>query len=113
MTVIYKIASAELWEAAERAGRFDGSPVDLQDGFIHFSAGPQVAETAARYFAGQDGLVLVAISTDRLGNALRWEPSRNGELFPHLYAPLELASVLWVKPMPVGSNGRHVLPEDF
>jgi uncharacterized protein (DUF952 family) len=113
VTIIYKIASAELWETAGRAGRFDGSPIDLKDGFIHFSAGPQVAETAGRYFTGQDGLVLVAVAAERLGSALRWEPSRNGELFPHLYAPLEFSAVIWVKPMPVGKDGRHVLPDDL
>lgn len=111
MTVIYKIASAELWEATERTGRFDGSLIDLKDGFIHFSAGAQVAETAARYFAGQDGLVLVAVSAEKLGNALRWEASRGGELFPHLYAPLDLTAVRWVKPLPLGVNGRHVFPD--
>jgi uncharacterized protein (DUF952 family) len=110
---IYKIAPAALWREAERAGRFNGSPVDLQDGFIHFSAGPQLAETAARYFAGQDGLLLVAVSEEKLTGPLRWEASRGGALFPHLYAPLDLAAVLWVKPMPLGPDGRHMLPESL
>jgi uncharacterized protein (DUF952 family) len=111
LNVIYKIAPAALWQEAERAGRFDGSPIDLQDGFIHFSDASQVVETAARYFAGADDLVLVAVSTERLSCLLRWEPSRAGALFPHLYGPLDLAAVLWVKPLPLGANGRHVFPE--
>ncbi len=111
MTVIYKIAPAALWQEAEQAGRLDGSPVDLQDGFIHFSGAGQVVETAARYFAGMDDLVLVAVSTEKLSGPLRWEASRDGALFPHLYAPLDLAAVLWVKPLPLGPDGRHVFPE--
>jgi uncharacterized protein (DUF952 family) len=111
LTVIYKIAPARLWQEAERIGRFDGSPVDRRDGFIHFSAGDQVAETAARYFAGASDLMLIAVSVDRLSAALRWEPSRGGALFPHLYAPLDLSAVLWVKPIPLGPDGRHLLPD--
>jgi uncharacterized protein (DUF952 family) len=111
LTVIYKIAPAALWQEAERAGRLDGSPVDLEDGFIHFSDAAQVVETAARYFAGADDLVLIAVSVDKLTGPLRWEASRDGALFPHLYAPLDLAAVLWVKPLPLGPDGRHVFPE--
>jgi uncharacterized protein (DUF952 family) len=111
LAVIYKIAPATLWREAERAGRFDGSPVDLQDGFIHFSDASQVEETAARYFAGVADLVLAAISVEKLSGPLRWEASRGGALFPHLYAPLDLAAVLWVKPLPLGADGRHVFPD--
>jgi uncharacterized protein (DUF952 family) len=111
LAVIYKIAPATLWREAERAGRFDGSPVDLQDGFIHFSDASQVEETAARYFAGVADLVLAAISVEKLSGPLRWEASRGGALFPHLYAPLDLAAVLWVKPLPLGPDGRHVFPD--
>ncbi len=107
---IYKICPAALWREAEAAGVFRGAPVDLADGYIHFSAAAQVAETAARHFAGQHDLLLVAVAADRLGPALKWEPSRGGALFPHLYGTLPLAAVLWVKPLPLGADGRHVFP---
>lgn len=108
--IIYKICPTELWRSAEAAGRFDGAPVDHADGYIHFSTAVQAAETAAKHFAGQDGLLLVAIDAGRLGEALKWEVSRGGALFPHLYGPLDLAAVLWVRPMPLGADGRHRLP---
>jgi uncharacterized protein (DUF952 family) len=108
--LIYKIAPEPLWRDAERAGTFAGAPVDLADGFIHFSTAQQVAETAARHFAGQDGLVLVAIDETRLGDGLKYEPSRGGALFPHLYGPLDLAAVVWVRPLPIGADGRHQFP---
>jgi len=110
MRTVYKIAPAALWREAERAGFFLGSPVDLSDGFIHFSTAQQVAETAAKHFAGQDGLLLISIDASRLGGALKWEPSRGGALFPHLYGKLDLAAVTSVAPMPLGADGRHVLP---
>jgi uncharacterized protein (DUF952 family) len=91
--VIYKIATADQWRAAEAAGVFHGAPVDLADGFIHFSTASQVDETLARHFAGQSGLLLVEVAVDALGADLRWEPSRGGQLFPHLYAPLPLTAV--------------------
>ncbi len=106
--VIYKIAPAALWRAAEAQGQFSGSPVDVADGFIHFSTAVQARETAARHFAGASELVLVAVSTRGLN--LRWEPSRGGDLFPHLYAALPLTAVQWVKPLPLGVDGRHVFP---
>jgi uncharacterized protein (DUF952 family) len=109
-TTIYKICDAALWRAAEQAGAFRGAPVDLADGYIHFSTGPQVRETAARHFAGVADLVLVAIDADALGAALRYEPSRGGALFPHLYGALPMVAVLWVKPLPLGAGG-HVFPE--
>jgi uncharacterized protein (DUF952 family) len=108
--MIYKICPAALWRVAEREGVFGGAPVDLADGYIHFSTAEQVAETAAKHFAGQDDLVLVAVDAALLGDALKWEPSRGGALFPHLYAPLGLAAVHWVKPLPLRPDGRHVLP---
>jgi uncharacterized protein (DUF952 family) len=111
MTAIYKICPAGVWRAVEAAGAFHGSGIDIEDGFIHFSTASQVAETAARHFAGVDDLVLVAVDADKLGPALRHEPSRGGELFPHLYAPLDLATVLWVRPLPRGSDGRHQFPD--
>jgi len=111
MTVIYKLAPAALWREAEAAGAFHGAPVDLADGFIHFSTAGQVRETARRHFARAADLVLVAIDGDRLGAALRYEPSRGGDLFPHLYAPLDLAAVLWTAPLPLGPDGLHQWPE--
>ena len=109
--LIYKIAPRALWQAAEAAGRFAGAPVDVRDGFIHFSTSAQVAETAAKHFSGQDDLLLVAIRTARLDPArLRWEPSRGGALFPHLYGPLALDAVAWVRPLPLAPDGRHLFP---
>lgn len=108
--IIYKICPAALWRAAEREGVFRGAPVDLADGYIHFSTAAQLAETAARHFAGQHDLVLVAVAAEALGGALRWEPSRGGELFPHLYAPLPVAAAHRVLPLPLGPDGRHLLP---
>ncbi|GLK77553.1 hypothetical protein GCM10008171_28070 [Methylopila jiangsuensis] len=112
-TLIYKIVDADAWSEAERAGRFDGAPVDLSDGYIHFSTAPQAAETAAKHFAGRTNLLLVAIEAGALGEALRWEPSRGGALFPHLYAPLPLTAVRWTAPLPLGPDGAHVFPSDF
>jgi uncharacterized protein (DUF952 family) len=107
---IYKICDAAAWQAAERMGEFAGAPVDLADGYIHFSAADQVAETAGKHFADQRDLVLVAVTADELGAALKWEPSRGGALFPHLYGVLALHAVRWTKPLPLGPDGRHVFP---
>ncbi len=112
-TIIYKICPDALWHEAGKTGRFDGAPVDLADGFIHFSAAGQVRETAAKHFAGQSDLLLVAVEAERLGAALKWEVSRGGALFPHLYAPLDPSEVLWVKPLPLGGDGHHVFPADL
>jgi uncharacterized protein (DUF952 family) len=111
MPTIYKIAPEALWRAAEACGLFMGAPVDLADGFIHFSTAVQARETAARHFAGQSGLLLAAFDADALGAALQWEVSRGGALFPHLYGPLPVSQVLWVKPLPLGVDGAHVFPE--
>jgi uncharacterized protein (DUF952 family) len=111
MKIIYKICSRPLWQDAEKAGIFDGAPIDIIDGYLHFSTAQQVQETAAKHFAGEDDLLLIAIDPDRLGEALRFEPSRGGDLFPHLYAPLPLSAVLWVRPLPLGSDGRHIFPD--
>ncbi len=110
-SVVYKIAPAALWAEAEAAGQFVGAPVDLADGFIHFSTAAQVAETARRHFAGQADLLLVAVEVQRLGEQLRWEPSRGGALFPHLYGVMPLAAVRWVKPLPLGADGTHAFPD--
>jgi len=111
VTIIYKICEHALWQEAERSGVFHGAAVDARDGFIHFSTAEQVAETAARHFAGAHGLVLVAVDADTLGGALRYEASRGGALFPHLYGVLPVRSVRWVKPLPLAADGRHVFPE--
>ncbi|MDX8462188.1 DUF952 domain-containing protein [Mesorhizobium humile] len=105
--IIYKIAPEALWREAERNGRFIGAPIDIADGFIHFSTAGQVRETAARHFAGQSDLLLIAIDGAKLGDALKYEVSRGGALFPHLYAPLALDAALWVKPLPLGANGHE------
>ncbi|WP_428977081.1 DUF952 domain-containing protein [Breoghania corrubedonensis] len=111
MTTIYKISPRSEWEAAVASGTFAGAPVDLKDGFIHFSTAEQVAETAAKHFAGVADLVLVAVPAEALGEALKWEVSRGGALFPHLHAPLDPALAVWVKPLPLGSDGAHLFPE--
>jgi uncharacterized protein (DUF952 family) len=110
MTVLYKICPAALWREAEKAGVFRGSEVDLRDGFIHFSTAEQAEETAAKHFAGRDDLLLIAVDGERLGAALKWEPSRGGALFPHLYGPLALAAVMNVTSLPLGRDGRHAFP---
>jgi uncharacterized protein (DUF952 family) len=107
MTLIYKIASAKLWREAEAQGSFTGAPIDLKDGFIHFSTGQQARETVALHFKGQDDLVIAAIDTEKLKEDLKWEPSRGGALFPHLYAALPLDAVIWVKPLPMKADGSH------
>jgi uncharacterized protein (DUF952 family) len=110
VTVIYKICPEALWRAAEAKGVFAGAPVDLADGFIHFSTASQVEETAAKHFAGQSGLLLVRVRSETLGDALKWEPSRGGALFPHLYGALRVADAYRVEPLPLGAEGRHVFP---
>ncbi len=110
MSVVFKIVSAEPWRDAVAAGVFEGAPVDLADGYIHLSTAAQVAETAARHFQGQDDLLLVSVDTAALGAALRFEPSRGGDSFPHLYGSLPLSAVRRVDSMPIGPDGRHVLP---
>ena len=107
---IYKICPEVLWHAAQEAGSFAGAPVDLVDGYIHFSTGAQVRETAARHFAGQTGLLLLAVDAAALGGHLRWEPARGGDLFPHLYAALPVAAVFRVDPLPLGPDGTHCFP---
>jgi uncharacterized protein (DUF952 family) len=106
--LVYKIVAAKEWVEAEAAGVFIGSAVDRADGFIHFSTSRQTPDTAAKWFAGRDDLTLVAIDAEALGGALRWEPSRGGALFPHLYGPLPMSAVLWSRPLRLGPDGRHV-----
>jgi uncharacterized protein (DUF952 family) len=110
MPIIYKILPLPLWQDAQRAGVFRGAAIDLTDGYIHFSTAEQAAETAAKHFAGQTDLMLLQVDTDTLGDALKWEPSRGGALFPHLYAELDVKHVRRADPLPIGTDGRHVFP---
>jgi uncharacterized protein (DUF952 family) len=107
---VYKILRKSEWAAAVAAGAYTGSAVDVMDGFIHFSTAEQAVETAAKHFAGQRDLVLVRFEAEAFGLALKWEPSRGGALFPHLYATLPTAHATWVKPLPLGADGRHLFP---
>ena len=111
MPTIYKITPASAWREAERQGVYRGSADDQRDGFIHFSTAAQVAETARKHYRGQTGLFLVAVDAAALGDALRWEPSRNDELFPHLYGELDLGAVLSVMNLNMRSDGSHDVPE--
>lgn len=109
MSRVYKILKASAWEDALRAGRFDGAAIDLADGYIHLSSAGQAPETARRHFSGQAGLTLIAFDSADLGAALRWEPSRGGDLFPHLYGPLDPALALEVRPLHLDEAGVPVL----
>jgi uncharacterized protein (DUF952 family) len=108
--IIYKICTRDEWESAKQLGQFTGSAADAADGFIHFSTAAQMRETAAKHFAGQSDLVLIAIDADQLGESLKWEPSRGDELFPHLYAALPTTSAISVSPLPIGKDGIHRFP---
>jgi uncharacterized protein (DUF952 family) len=108
---IYKICPASAWREAERQGVYRGSADDARDGFIHFSTARQVAETVQKHFFGQSELLLIAVDADALGRALRWEPSRNDELFPHLYGELDLGAVMDVLEMRTRPDGTHDVPE--
>ncbi len=107
---IYHICRRDVWRAAEAAGRYQGSDDDRRDGFIHFSTAEQVVDSAARHRAGETDLVLLAVDPARLGGALKWEPSRGGQLYPHLHGALPLAAVLRVVDLPLGADGRHRFP---
>ena len=106
--LVYKIVAAEEWTEAEAARVFTGASVDRADGFIHFSTAEQAPETAAKWFAGRADLTLAAIDAEALGDALRWEPSRGGALFPHLYGPLPMSAVVWSRALKLGPDGAHV-----
>lgn len=110
MTTIYKICETAQWRQAKRNGEFRGSAADLADGYIHFSTATQVAGTAAKHFAGMASLILVAVRAEELGAALKWERSRDGALFPHLYGALPLTAVRWAKPLRLDDDGQHVFP---
>lgn len=110
MTAIYHICRREEWAAAERLGAYPGSSQDKADGFIHFSTAAQVQASAAKHRAGQTGLLLLEVDAGKLGTALKWEPSRGGQLFPHLYGALPRAAVLAVYDLPLDAGGTHVFP---
>jgi uncharacterized protein (DUF952 family) len=107
---IYKLLRGEEWRRLSQDGWFAGAPVDLADGYIHFSDGGTVEETAARHFAGVADVILVGVDDARLGDALRWEVSRGGKPFPHLYGRLDLSVFVSAVPLPLGADGRHVFP---
>jgi uncharacterized protein (DUF952 family) len=111
VATVYKICERESWQAAEADGQFRGSPVDRRDGFIHFSTAAQLVETAAKHFARQVDLILVAVDADAVGAALKWERSRGGDLFPHLYAALPLGAVLWARPLADEVDGVRPIAE--
>jgi uncharacterized protein (DUF952 family) len=108
---VYKILAEAALDAAKNEGRFLGTGDDLRDGFIHLSAAHQVAGTLAKYYAGEEDLLLVGLDPERLGDGLKWEPSRGGDLFPHLYGPLPLDAIVSVDRLELDDENRHVLPE--
>ena len=110
-TLIYKIWPRPVWENAHSEGVFRGVAVDLADGFIHFSAAHQVRETAAKHFKGQADLLLIAIPVEALGENLKWEASRGGDLFPHLYSVLRTDTALWQEPLKLAADGVPIIPE--
>jgi uncharacterized protein (DUF952 family) len=109
-TMIYHMCPAETWQEAVRVGTYHGPADDRRDGFIHFSTAEQIAESARRHRAGQAGLLLIAVESIRLGQRLKWEKSRGGALFPHLYGPLDAAEVARTHPLPLGPDGEHIFP---
>jgi uncharacterized protein (DUF952 family) len=109
--MIFKVCGREDWAKARAEGVFKGSAVDLADGYIHFSTATQLAGTLAKHFTKRDGLILAAVDEMRLGGALKFEPSRGGDLFPHLHAPLSMADVAWERLLPL-AGGVHVIPEE-
>jgi uncharacterized protein (DUF952 family) len=111
VATIYKICTRPEWRSAGHDGHYRGSNLDCRDGFIHFSTAAQARETAAKHFAGQTDLMLVAVDVAALGPSLRWERSRGGDLFPHLYGGLPLAAVRWAKPLDDEVAGRRTFPE--
>jgi len=109
-SVIYHMCRADEWQKAQKQGRYDGSSQDAADGFIHFSTAAQIKESAAKHRAAQDGLVLLTVNAHDLGEALKWESSRGGALFPHLYGPLPLEAVTQVSDLPLKADGTHQFP---
>lgn len=110
--LIYKIFRADEWQSFQVNGVTEGAPIDITDGFVHFSTAGQVRETAARHFAGEENLFLLALEADALGAELKWEASRGGQDFPHLYRSLTLQDILWSRALPL-VDGTHQFPEDL
>ncbi len=110
--LIYKIFRADEWAALQSDGATDGAPIDVADGYVHFSTAEQAAETAAKHFAGIDGLTLLACDADAMGDDLKWEVSRGGALFPHLYRQIRMTDVHWAKPLPFDGQA-HQFPEEM
>ena len=111
--LIYKVTSQTEWDTAQSVGVFAGAPIDFQDGYIHFSTEKQVRETVEKHFQGQVELLLLSVEIGRLGTVIKWEESRGGQLFPHLYAPLAIEAVVEVTELPIGKDGRFIFPEKF
>ena len=112
MTLIYKICGSIEWAEAEASGSHPGSEHDRRDGFIHFSTASQLPGTLAKHFTDRVDLLLIAVDADSLGRALRWEPARDGDLFPHLYGWLPVAAALWTQALEIGESGHHILPAE-
>ena len=108
--LIYKVLTAEQWRQLDESGRFGGAPIDLADGYIHFSDATQLRGTLDKHFAGQAALMLAAVDPAPLSAHIHWEPSRGGALFPHLYRRLDRRDVVWAEPLPLDPDGRHRLP---
>lgn len=108
--LIYKIFRGPEWADLKANSTTSGAPIDVIDGYVHFSTAAQAAETAAKHFAGEEGLVLLALESEALAPDLKWEPSRGGQMFPHLYRELRLSDILWNAPLPL-VNGTHQFPE--
>jgi uncharacterized protein (DUF952 family) len=112
MSLIFKICNHHEWADAVAAGTYSGSAHDQRDGFIHFSTAAQLRGTLAKHYAGRDGLLLVAFDAEALGPALKWEPARDGDQFPHLYASLPTSAALWTKRLRLDAGGTHILPPE-
>jgi uncharacterized protein (DUF952 family) len=110
--MIYKILPESEWTAALAVGAFQGSGIDMADGYIHFSTAAQMVETAAKHFTARPNLILVAVDDTVLGDALKYEVSRGGALFPHLFRPLSVSEAIWAKPLPLDENSVHIFPEE-
>ncbi len=111
--IVYKILTGAEWRAAQDRGTWAGSADDARDGYIHLSSAGQLAGTAAKYFRNTHDLMLVALEAERLGADLKWEASRGGALFPHLYAPLVPTLALWARPLPLAEDGMPMLPAEL
>ncbi len=110
-TLIYHMCKREEWQAAASSGAYSGSSQDRADGFLHFSTAGQIVESAAKHRAGQDGLLLLTVDAEVLGEALKWEDSRGGAQFPHLYGDLPVSAAARVDELPLGPDGKHIFPD--